>query len=67
MEEEDPYSWNKKITGETARTVREANLLKRKFALNQKELLHFVNNLEFFVGVSVEIEKMFVNKRIGYR
>ncbi len=42
--------------GVNTAVVREINLLTRKFGLYQKELLHFVNNLEFFVIVSVKIE-----------
>ncbi len=38
---------------ETSEKSKKVNLLKRKFGLCQKELLHFVNNLDFFVGYSV--------------
>lgn len=38
---------------ETSEKNQKFNLLKRRFALSQKELLHFVDNFEFFVGHSV--------------
>ena len=42
---------------ETSEKNQKFNLLKRRFALSQKELLQFVDNFEFFVGYSVKIKK----------
>jgi len=54
MEEEEPSPWSKKsVPDDIAMRVKQVNDLKRKFGLVQGELLHFVNNLEFFVGFSV--------------
>lgn len=53
MEEEDATPASKKTSTVTNDKVKEINLLKRRFALGQRELLHFVNHLEFFVGYSV--------------
>ena len=54
MEEEEPSPWSKKSVPDViANRVKQVNDLKRKFGLVQGELLHFVNNLEFFVGFSV--------------
>ena len=66
MEEEDASPWNKKSVLETTGKVKEINSLKRSFGLGQTELLHFVNNLEFFVGYSVVLGLSMKLKNIGY-
>jgi hypothetical protein len=66
MEEEDASPWNKKPVLDTTIKIKEINSLKRSFGLGQTELLHFVNNLEFFVGYSVPLILYLMLKKIGH-
>jgi len=64
MEIEDSYDMKYNEESDTHQRNSRLNMVKRKFCMAQKELLHFVNNYEYFVCVTVieEYTKKFNNE-----